>query len=167
MSRPATLGKGRLICIDGPAGGGKTVLAAALAELTAAPVVHMDDLYDGWAGLPRVSEQFDDLLLPLAAGAPGRYRRYDWHREAYAETLTVPPAPVLVVEGVGSAPTAYAGLQTAIAWVEAPEATRRQRALARDGATFAARWEAWAAMEEAYFARERTRDRADLVVVTG
>ena len=53
----------------------------------AAPVVvHMDDLYDGWDGLPRSTSSSDTLLAPLAAGAPGRYRRYDWHAAAYAET---------------------------------------------------------------------------------
>ncbi|MBO0842278.1 MAG: 4-amino-4-deoxy-L-arabinose transferase [Nocardioides sp.] len=166
-SRPATLGKGRLICIDGPAGAGKTRLAADLGTLAGAPVVHMDDLYEGWTGLPRLTDQFDSLLLPLASGAPGSYRRYDWHRGAYAETVSVPPAPLLVLEGVGSAAAAYAHLQTAVAWVEAPLEVRRRRALDRDGATFAPHWDGWAAAEAEHFTRERTRERADLVVVTG
>lgn len=166
-SRPATLGKGRLVCIDGPSGGGKSVLAAALAEIASAPVVHMDDLYEGWSGLPHVADRFDRLLLPLASGAPGRYRRYDWHRGEFAEEVTVPPAPLIVMEGVGSAPAAYAGLQTALAWVDAPPDVRRRRALARDGDAYAAHWDAWARAEQDYFAREGTRERADLVVVTG
>ncbi len=42
-------GSTRLVCIDGPAGSGKTTLAEALSEvLDGAPVVHMDDLYEGW-----------------------------------------------------------------------------------------------------------------------
>ena len=31
-SRPPTLGAGRLVCVDGPAGSGKTTLARALAR---------------------------------------------------------------------------------------------------------------------------------------
>ncbi len=51
LSRPPTLGAGRLVCVDGPAGSGKTSLADAVARRTAAQVVHMDDLYGGWDGL--------------------------------------------------------------------------------------------------------------------
>ncbi len=36
----------------------------------------MDDLYDGWSGLPRVDAQVATLLRPLAEGRPGRYRHY-------------------------------------------------------------------------------------------
>ena len=39
-SRPATLGAGRLVCVDGPAGSGKTTLGAALAERTGAQLIH-------------------------------------------------------------------------------------------------------------------------------
>ena len=51
LARPPTLGDGRLVCVDGPAGSGKTTLAAGIAARTGAPVLHMDDLYPGWSGL--------------------------------------------------------------------------------------------------------------------
>jgi hypothetical protein len=38
--------------------------------------------------------------------------------------------------------------------------------MARDGATYRPNWERWAASERALFARDRTRERADLVVDT-
>ena len=46
---PAKLGRTRLVCIDGPAGAGKTTFAARLADALVpdAVVLHMDDLYDG------------------------------------------------------------------------------------------------------------------------
>ena len=37
LRRPPTLGDGRLVCIDGPAGSGKTTLAAEVAALVAEP----------------------------------------------------------------------------------------------------------------------------------
>ena len=166
MSRPATLGPGRLICIDGPAGSGKTTLATALAELTQAPVIHMDDLYAGWDGLAAGIAQLDTVLLPLVEGAPGSYRRYDWHRRTFAETVLVPPSPLLVIEGVGSGAAAYDGFRTALAWVDAPEELRRQRGLDRDGDTFAPHWDAWAAAEHEHFAANDTATRADVVVAT-
>ncbi|MEX0429221.1 4-amino-4-deoxy-L-arabinose transferase [Nocardioides sp. DS6] len=166
-TRPATLGDGRLICIDGPAGSGKSTLASAIVEASGAAVVHLDDLYDGWDGLPRLDDQLDPLLRPLAAGRPGSYRRYDWQAMAYDGVVTVPPAPLLVLEGVGSGSAAYARLCTVLVWVEAPYELRRRRGLARDGDAFAPHWETWARSEDALFARDRTRDRADVVVQTG
>ena len=99
-SRPPTLGPGRLVCVDGPAGSGKTTLADAVAALRpGARVVHMDDLYDGWNGLPHLADQLTGLLRPLADGEPGCYRRYDWFAGCYAETVDVPPGDLLVLEG--------------------------------------------------------------------
>ena len=77
---PPTLGAGRLVCIDGPAGSGKTTLAAAVADArrAGARVVHMDDLYEGWSGLParrRPARRRCCARWPRAAGC---YRRYDW-----------------------------------------------------------------------------------------
>ncbi|MER7604563.1 4-amino-4-deoxy-L-arabinose transferase [Nocardioides sp. NPDC127503] len=166
MSRPATLGPGRLVCIDGPAGSGKTTLATAVADLTGAPVIHMDDLFEGWDGLPGITDQLDSILLPLVEGATGSYRRYDWHRGEFAETVTVPPAPLLVIEGVGSGAAAYDDLRTALAWVDAPYESRMRRGIERDGDAFAPHWEAWAEAEAELFAREQTAARADIIVAT-
>jgi hypothetical protein len=59
--------------------------------------------------------------------------------------------------------TAYAA---ALVWTEAARDLRMERGLARDGEAFAPHWDAWARMEAEHFARERTRERADLVVRT-
>ncbi len=164
LSRPATLGHGRLICLDGPAGSGKTTLAAAVGAASEAVVLHMDDLYAGWSGLPVIDAQLDGLLSPLAEGRPGSYRRYDWVAEAYAEQVEVQPTPLLVLEGVGSGAARFAALVTVLVWVEAPHDLRMARGIARDGAAFATMWETWARDEAALFAREDTRARADVVV---
>lgn len=163
LSRPATLGTGRLLCLDGPAGSGKTTLATAVAELVPATVVHLDDLYDGWHGLPRLREQLDPLLLPLDHGEPGSYRRYDWAAGRYAETVTVAAAPVLILEGVGSGLAAYSALRTLLVWVDAPAEVRLARWRARDGAAVEPFVADWTAAEERLFAREGTRDAADVV----
>lgn len=165
--RPATLGGGRLVCIDGPAGSGKTTLARAVVELAVdARLVHMDDLYEGWEGLPTVDGQLDGLLRPLAEDRPGSFRRYDWGRGSWAETVPVPPGPLIVLEGVGSGSTAVADLVTVLVWVEAPPDVRMRRGLDRDGDAFAPYWERWAAAETEHFERHRTPDRADLVFAT-
>ena len=48
--------------------------------------------------------------------------------------------------------------------LEAPEPVRKARALARDGDVFAPYWDRWAADDTVVHARERTRERADLVI---
>lgn len=161
-ARPPTLGSGRLLCVDGPAGAGKTTFAARLG----APVVHMDDLYAGWDGLASVGPEVLGVLEPLSRGEPGRYRRYDWEAGAYAEEHVVEPAPLLVLEGVGSGGLAWASLMTTLVWVDAAYDVRRRRGLDRDGAVFAPQWTRWAAQEQDLFARERTRERADVFVMT-
>lgn len=164
-SRPPTLGEGRLVCVDGPAGSGKTTLAAEIASLAGGSgVVHMDDLFEGWRGLSRIDDQLGSLLRPLAEGFPGSYRRWDWPGNAWAETVLVPPAPLLVVEGVGSGSSAFADLTTVLAWVEVPFELRMARGLRRDGDDVTQHWQQWAEDEQALFAREQTRERADLVL---
>jgi uridine kinase len=163
-SREPTLGLGRLICIDGPAGSGKTTLADEIGELSGAPVLHMDDMFEGWRGLPRIAAQLETLLPPLAGGRAGSYRRWDWPGNDWAETVLVPPAPLLVLEGVGSGSAAYADLITVLAWVEVPYDLRMERGLERGGVGVAENWRQWAIDEQALFDREGTRDRADIVL---
>jgi uridine kinase len=164
-ARHPTLGDTRLISIDGPAGSGKSTLATTIAELEPdALVVHMDDLYDGWEGLGSVSRQLSTLVRPLAMGKPGFYRRYDWHRGEFAETVDVEPPPLLVLEGVGSGRAELAGMITVLVWVTAPRPLRRERGLARDGEALAPQWDGWMRQEDTHFAGQRTADRADVLV---
>ena len=163
-AREATLATGRLICVDGPAGSGKTTLAEELSQLSGAPVLHMDDMFEGWGGLPRITDQLESLLPPLASGRAGTYRRWDWPGNSWAETVLVPPAPLLVLEGVGSGAAAYAELVTVLAWVEVPYDLRMSRGLERGGVGVAENWRQWAIDEQQLFDREGTRERADLVL---
>jgi uridine kinase len=140
-----------------------------LAAAVPATVVHTDELLDGWGGAleQAVEALVRDVLEPLAAGEPASYRRYDWHAGRFAERVPVPPAPVLVVEGVGSGSAATSPFAAALVWVEAPHDLRMRRGLTRDGDDFAPYWDAWAVKEREHFARDATRQRADLVLSTG
>lgn len=165
-SRPGP-GRVRVVGIDGRSGSGKTDLAVALAARLPATVVHLDDLYVGWHGLadalPAVCA---DLLVPLAAGRPGRYRRYDWVAGRPAELVTVPPADLVVIEGVGALAVDCVAEYALRVWLDAPPETRRRRALARDGDTFAPHWQEWADQEDQVFAQHPARAAADLVLDT-
>lgn len=154
----------RLICVDGPAGSGKTTLAAQLADALDAPVVHMDDLYEGWAAGPDggAAKLREGVLDPLAAGKRARYRRYDWERAAWAEWHVLPPSSRVIVEGCGAAArqvdTFPGGAH--ILWVEADDAERLRRGLDRDGADAHDHWIQWMKDEAVHYARENTRARA-------
>lgn len=163
------LGRSRLVCVDGPAGSGKTTTAGRLADGLRAgghdtQVVHLDDLYEGWSGLegslwPRLSAQ---VLEPVRRGVPGRFQRYDWPTEAFAEWVDVPVPSVLVLEGCGAARRSCDAVVSLRVWVEAPPALRLERGLARDGQAARAHWLAWMDDERRHFAVERTRERADV-----
>ena len=71
------LGRTRLVCIDGPAGSGKTTLAGRLADALGpdAAVVHLEDLYAGWTLTGAVARLCAGVLRPIAAGRPGSHAR--------------------------------------------------------------------------------------------
>ncbi len=127
----------------------------------------MDDLYPGLGRPARTSPTSSTGCCDRSpAAVAGTYRRWDWVAGAWAETHSVEPAPLLVLEGVGSGSLGTADLVTVLVWVEATYDVRMARGIARDGAAFAPHWHRWAESEADHFAAHGTRERADLVLRT-
>lgn len=168
LDRVRRPGRGTVLCIDGRAGSGKSTVAAEVAGTFdgTTRVVHTDDLCPGWDGLPRVPGILTDLVAALAEGRTGTYPRYDWLAGRVTEQVTVEPADLVVVEGVGAGARALRPYRSALAWLECPEALRKERALTRDGEAFAPYWDEWAAAEQTYLATDADRGGADLVLRT-
>jgi uridine kinase len=164
-----------LVIVDGPSGSGKSTLADALVRggdvaaglAPGAQLLRLDDVYPGWDGLEAASRHLERHVLPemRAHGRP-RWRRWDWAADAPAEWHDLDPDRALVVEGCGSLTRAAARLATRRIWVEADDAVRRSRAIARDGEAFGVEWERWDAQWRAHVSREDPRALADVVVRT-
>jgi hypothetical protein len=165
LMSPARLGAVRLVCVDGPAGSGKTTLAGRLADALgdAAALVHFDELYAGWTITGSQGRLQAGVLRPQSEGRAGSHHRFDWGTRRFAaEPIAVPVRAVLVVEGCGSSPRALDPWTSLRIWVEAPADLRLARGLARDGWELEPEWRRWLDTEAAEFAREDTRARADL-----
>jgi uridine kinase len=169
-ARP-TVGPVRLVLVDGPAGSGKTTVAAALAAaLEDAPVVHTDELCEGWAVVAGHADSEDAfavlaervagwLLDAWEQGRPGEHPVWDWTRDRWtSEPRSVPAASVVVLEGVGMAAASLRARAVAAIWVEHPDAAERlRRVLARDGAALEEQMRRWQDEESRWFAHDGTR----------
>lgn len=165
LSRPPSLGSARLVCLDGPSGSGKSTLVDAIVARHRAQVIAVDELFPGWDGFAEMPRVVAALLRPMAYGGDGHWRRWDWPSGRYAEWHRVRSGGLIVLEGVGSGHRRWADLVTTLAWVEAPRAERLRRGLRRDDG-MDEHWRRWLVQEDALFAREHTRRRADLVLDT-
>jgi uridine kinase len=156
-----------IVAVEGRAGAGKTTFGAALAAELGARQLDLDELYPGWSGLEEGARvAAGELVEPLAAGRTAVVPRWDWIAGRPAEPLVVEPEEFLVLSGTGSGSRAAAPHLALIAWMELGDEERRRRALERDGELFAPHWDEWSRQVEAHLERERTRERADVVLDT-
>ena len=169
LERPPLLGPVRLVAVDGPSGAGKSWFARRLSRAAGIPVVHTDDLLDGWEDQFSFWKRLDELVLePLRHGRPATYQRYLWHRRAFGgRPVSVEPAAAVLLEGVTAARQEIRPELSFSVFVTAPADLRWQRALARDGGhdvAFRAYLERWRLNEDRHFAADATAAHVDLVV---
>jgi hypothetical protein len=148
-----------VVLIDGRSGAGKTTLALELVARwpLRGPVqyVALDSLYPGWDGLAEGVETARELILaPHARGFVGTWQRWAWDAGAYAESHAVDPALPLVVEGCGILTPRTGRMSDIRVWLESPAASRKHRALTRDGDTFRPHWTQWAEQEDRHVSRD-------------
>ncbi len=165
-----------VIAIDGPSGAGKTTLSQNIADRTAGSVVHVDDFYrnssdrtvadraeTGWEfDLLRLKDQ---VLIPLSAGGPGRYQRYDWPTDRLAEWREVQPG-LAIIEGVYTLRSDLRPYYSVAVWVSCSPTARLTRMLDRDDAWPIEQLEDWMRKEDAYLESQHP-DRAASIVVNG
>jgi len=165
LAAPARCGRTRVVLVDGPAGSGKTTLGDRLGAALCAQVLHADDMYEGWDGLPVLRDVLlTRVLQPLSRGEQAGFERWDWVASARADRIEVPTADVLVIEGVGVAQRAARPYASLVVYVDAPWPERLARGVARDGEAMRAQWEVWQYAEEEFLNAEDTLQAADVVV---
>nr|WP_246287219.1 ATP-binding protein [Schumannella luteola] len=162
--------QGVVVLVDGRSGAGKTSFGRDLAPRLGARLLSLDALYPGWDGLEAGSRAVHETVL--SAIDPG-YTSWDWDADRAGEWHPLLPVGPdgergpLVIEGCGALSRANRALADLGIWIDLDDAERRRRAIGRDGETYAPHWERWARQEEAFAARERPRELADLVIVGG
>lgn len=151
------------VAIDGPCASGKSTLGTALRDIYACPLIHMDDFFlrpeqrtqerlaqpGGNVDYERFTQE---VLAPLLAGRDFSYRPWSCQLGGFDPEISIPAAPLTVVEGSYSMrPDLRDAYQLRI-WVEAPMELRRQRLLERGGADCLSRFEQlWIPLEDRYF----------------
>ena len=82
-------GQTKIVVIDGPAGSGKTTLAKSLSELLGnCPIIHMDEIYDGWENVlspTTFSDLANWIIKPLLESKSIEFTKYDWYLEKRIE----------------------------------------------------------------------------------
>ncbi|GHD94400.1 uridine kinase family protein [Streptomyces naganishii] len=162
---PPSCGPVRLVGVDGHAGSGKSTFAGELARaLDGAPVVHLDDVsgHDelfAWEG-----RLLAEVIEPLAHGRTAHCPVYDWHARRFGPPRPVPPAPVVLVEGVGAGRRALRPYLAHLLWMELPRETAWRRGRSRDGEEQREFWDGWVEAELRHFGEDPSRPHADLLI---
>jgi hypothetical protein len=157
----------RWVGVDGFAAAGKSTLARRVAAaLPDARIITVDDFgrvgLRGWDRALFVAQ----VLEPLLAGCPARYRRWDLVADAGLDEVEVPPGVPVVVEGVSSTDDRVPVPWDVTLWLDVPRAERERRIRARTTyPALAERWRTdWWPSEQAYAAAQQPWTRVDAIV---
>ena len=160
-----------IILIDGKAGSGKSTFAESLQQQlfrdgeSAPRVIHMDNIFEGWGGLALGSDYMVRFILqPLARRETASWQDWSWVKNQRSSWREFSGGTPLIIEGCGSLTERSKELADTSIWLEANEETRRERWIQRE--RHLEKFDFWAAQELDFYAREKSKSLADLVVKT-
>jgi uridine kinase len=160
-----------IVLIDGRAGSGKSTFAEKLQQQlfrdgeSAPRVIHMDNIFEGWDGLALGSDYLVRFILnPLARKETASWQDWSWVRNERSSWREFSGGTPLIVEGCGALTERSKEHAYLTIWLEASEETRRQRWLERE--RHLDKFDFWAAQELDFYAREKSKSLADLVIET-
>ncbi len=173
LSSQSQCGITKVIAIDGLAGSGKTSLAAALKNQLQrqevgmrVEIIAMDDLYNGWddALTPTLTRTLlNQVLIPISIKQLAiEYRTYDWFTSQQGNVKVLPPADIVILEGVGAGQIQVRKFLSHLIWIDIAPEVGLARVLRRDGDYIESQMRQWQSREYEFFAREKTRDSATI-----
>lgn len=165
-----------IVALDGPSGSGKSRLGRLLSRWFASPVLAMDDFFlrpeqrtpgrlaEPGGNLDR--ERFaSEVLQPLRAGEPFRYRPYNCQTQKLGPPRDVQPARLTFIEGSYSHHPAFAAAYDLKVFLTISSQNQKQRILKRNGSEQLKRFESeWIPLENRYFEAFDVRGQSDLVL---
>ena len=162
-----------VVAIDGPGCCGKSSLAdEILGYADDAAQLATDDFHmprgstpDSQGPLPyRRWAEFVQMVQRLVAGHEATFRPIDWKCRRLSAEVSVRPAPLLVIEGIGALHPDLAALVDYRIWVDGRADTRMERVRIRDGDSEVPNWHKYVAFEQRYLETFRPWSSADLWV---
>lgn len=169
---------GCTLAIDGRSNSGKTSLAASLAEITGAGVIHMDDFLKPAGkgtverlGLPGGNIAYDlfrsEILTNLRSSKAFSYSFFDNHKISLDKKKKVRSSPYRIVEGSYSQHSYFGEYMDIRVFMTVERSEQRMRVIERDGEDFAPYYfRLWIPMEEEYFSFFNLSEKADIVIAT-
>jgi uridine kinase len=159
------------VLIDGRAGSGKSTFAEKLQQQlfrdgeSAPRVIHMDNIFEGWEGLSLGSDYMVRFILnPLARKETASWQDWSWVKNERSSWREFSGGTPLIVEGCGSLTERSREHAFLSLWLEASEDTRRKRWIERE--RHLDKFDFWAAQELDFYAREKSKSLADLIIET-
>jgi Ni2+-binding GTPase involved in maturation of urease and hydrogenase len=161
-----------IIAIDGPAGAGKTTLAAtlslALAKEFTITVIHMDDLYAGWDDA--LGKALTDSLTWITSSHKAKrdliFTPFNWLQNNFDPPHHCASTSLLILEGVGSSQVAVVEFLSTSIWIDLDPIAGFQRVIERDGDQISESMTGWLDHQGQHFARDRTKERSEFILST-
>jgi hypothetical protein len=154
--------------VDGRSGSGKTTLSERLRAVVRAPVVvHTDDVawhhsLFSWDGL-----MISGVLEPVRRGRTVSFGPPAWEKRSRPGAVHIPAGcPLVLVEGIGAARRELMPFIDTVVWMQSDAAEAKRRCIEREGGDKAATsfWNEWMAQELPFLARQRSWERAAVIV---
>ena len=159
-------GETKLICIDGPAGSGKTTLANSLSKyLDKCPIVHMDEIYEGWEeslSQKTTNDLYQWIIEPLLKKQIIEFFKFDWTISKRNEKVVIRSHPYLIIEGVGSSVKKISEHASLKIWIEVNQSLGVERVLKRDGQQIKDQMKNWQIQELNYFNENKTKENSNI-----
>jgi uridine kinase len=159
-------GQTKIVVIDGPAGSGKTTLAKSLSGLLEnCPIIHMDEIYEGWENAlsPKTSQDLVEWIInPLLESKSIEFVKYDWYLEKRIEKVVIYLPKVLIIEGVGSSSFDISKHACLKLWIEVNKETGINRVLTRDGQQIQEQMKQWQTQESKFFLKNNSKEKSDI-----